>query len=106
MCTDGPGSSGQTGYTDTGGQFKLTFANEDVRFVCPKCGNSYANKNGLKAHMDEMHNKIGVYTDTGVKLVKESSRGVDVTNTMLRLMLASGDTLARYVKPTSPTGVL
>ena len=61
MCSDGPGSSGQTGYTDTDGQFKLSFANEDVRFVCPKCGNSYAYRKNLKAHMDEMHNNIYRY---------------------------------------------
>ena len=58
MCTDGHGSSGQTGHTHTGGQFKLTYANEDVRFVCPKCGNSFAYKGSMEEHMDNMHNNI------------------------------------------------
>ena len=49
---------------------------------------------------------IKTYRDTGVKLVEKASRGVHVTKTMLRVILDSADTLARYVKSTSPTGVL
>ena len=59
MYTDGHGSSGQTGHTDTSEQyFRLTSANEGVRFVCPKFGNSFAYKGNMEEHMDNMHNNI------------------------------------------------
>ena len=106
VCADGPGCSGQIGHTGNGGQymhFNLTSANDGERFVCPKCTKSYAYKGNLNKHMDKMLKNIDRYPCETCERV--FTGGVHVTNTMLRLMLESGDILFRYVTSlsTSPT---
>ena len=80
MCPDGPGSSGQTGHTDTGGQymhfkwisgkkperidngimhFKLASVDEGGRIVCGQ--RSFVSKSSRKRHMDTMHKNIYRY---------------------------------------------
>ena len=107
MCPDGPGSSGQTGHADNGGQymhfkwisgkkperidngimhFKLASVDEGGRIVCAHCQLSV--RSSLRAVVRGTWIRcIRTYTDTGVKLVIEASLIVYVSITMLRLIV-------------------
>ena len=107
MCPDGPGSSGQTGHADNGGQyiymhFKWIYLVKSLSELTTVLGTSSWHRSTRVAELFALSVSVRSslravvrgngydaqeHTDTGVKLVIEASLIVYVSITMLRLIV-------------------